>query len=223
MAREYLGNAPSLCLAARAALALAAADEGAAEAFLRQLSLSDADTDAPLELVYNEILLREQLGETSREEEYLARFRDLASRLGPLFEVLRASKRAVRSIDSLVPEARDDNGREERLGPHGPSAAERLAHPGYSLVRELGRGGLGLVSLAHDPRAPSRSRRQGYWCPGLLVSVRFSLRGLLGGYWCQFVFRWGALLRCRCVSSFFAEGVIGVMVSGGYWCQFVFR
>ena len=110
-----------------------------AEEFLRQLSLSDAGTDPGLELVYNEILLREQLGETPREEEYLARFPDLASRLGPLFEVHRALETGG-PFDRFAGAGGAETTTDERSGSAhtDPSAAERLAHPGYSLVRRAG-------------------------------------------------------------------------------------
>src|SRR5262249_40473140 len=46
-----------------------------------------ADEDATLELIYNEVVLRQRSGETPRLEEYRQRFAHLGARLELLFEV----------------------------------------------------------------------------------------------------------------------------------------
>src|SRR5262249_50681685 len=61
-----------------------------AEAYFDYVPAFQADINYALELVYNEVLLREEQGETPQLEEYLRRFPQFATQLPPLFEVHRA-------------------------------------------------------------------------------------------------------------------------------------
>ena len=122
-----------------------------AEDFLRCYPDAAADLEGALELVYNEVVIRERMGETPLAEEYVGRFPDLATRLGPLFEVHRALESGRALVVSTQTGDREPGG-EATADPGMPGAAgpERLAPNSYEVVRELGRGGLGRVSLALD-------------------------------------------------------------------------
>lgn len=49
-----------------------------------------ADETSALQMIYNEVLLREEAGESPRLEEYVRRFPQYRDQLAPLFEVHRA-------------------------------------------------------------------------------------------------------------------------------------
>src|SRR5438128_3816145 len=67
-----------------------AGDRVGAEMYLQQYPAFQADQDSALELVYHEVMLREERGETPQLGDYLQRFPQLAGQLAPLFEVHRA-------------------------------------------------------------------------------------------------------------------------------------
>src|SRR5262245_22201680 len=96
------------------------------ETYLQQQPTLRGDAEAVLDLIYNEIILRQQNGEVPQPDEYLARFPDVADRLRQLFEVDAALALPVR--------------------PALPATLGR-----FEIRRQLGKGGFGTVYLAHDP------------------------------------------------------------------------
>jgi serine/threonine protein kinase len=90
-----------------------------AEEYVRQHPGLLADAERLLDLVYNEIYLREKAGDNPRLDEYLARFPDLADSLRLQFEIHGAIQE-------------QGSGRMPTL-------------PGYELLTVIGQGGMGLV------------------------------------------------------------------------------
>ena len=87
--------------------------------------------DALLDLIYAEVLLRRAAGEQPNAAEYAARFPALAAEVRDQFEV-----------DAALPERPTELPRS--TGPCVPAAGPTVP-PGYELIEEVGRGGMGVV------------------------------------------------------------------------------
>ncbi|MFQ3649545.1 MAG: serine/threonine-protein kinase [Gemmataceae bacterium] len=100
------------------------------------------DPDALLDLIYNEVVLREQIGEHPTLNDYLPRFPDLAEQLRMQFE-LDAAMTVLRPQAAESPEVQPSTVRTHHRSDDTAEPLPRLE--GCDLLDELGRGAMGIV------------------------------------------------------------------------------
>jgi serine/threonine protein kinase/WD40 repeat protein len=114
------------------------------EEYLREFPELGGDSEAILELIYNELLLRQRSGETPDLQKFNGRFPALAVQMEFLFELHLALDESAFST-SQNEETLPDAGSPLRTAP-----ATFPVIPGLQVIRELGRGGSSVVFEAQQ-------------------------------------------------------------------------
>src|SRR5262245_51719655 len=104
------------------------------EDYLKQWPALESDVERTLDLIYQEFWLRVTRGERPEPDEYLKRFPHWADQLRLQFQVHGA----------VHPETQSSTVPAENLFALGPQAAVLPAVPGYEVLEELGKGGMGV-------------------------------------------------------------------------------
>jgi eukaryotic-like serine/threonine-protein kinase len=121
-----------------------------AEDYLAAYPVLNDNPEHAIELIYSEFLTRERRGDAPTADDYAVRFPKHAMRLRQQIELhLAMPNEEPTSIGSDSDFDSQEKTCQLGLRPHVPDTA-RPTIPGYELLRELGRGGMGVVYEARD-------------------------------------------------------------------------
>ncbi len=157
-------------------------EDAKVETFFQQYPLLTRNADAAIELIYTELVLREELGETVRAEDYYRRFPQFSDRLRKLLAVhdglpqwSKHPTQAIQPANKPAPAAGPPTAIEKWTAPLNPAMLPlgfRLGQ--YEIVNPLGRGGSGVVYLGRSLKTHKmvaiKMILEGHWAGADLVS-----------------------------------------------------
>ena len=113
-----------------------------------------SDDQDPIDVIAEEFLARRRRGEHPAIEQYLKKYPGLAGEIRAIFPALLL-------VDDLRPTADGETGTIDRKrGPTTAAAPEQLGD--FRILREIGRGGMGVVFEVHDCEREAPRRSRGY-------------------------------------------------------------